>query len=354
MSFSRINVMLHTALRNFRVLSLYKLWNIIIVTLSFYLSRYFNKTIHWGNPVILMIEPTNYCNLKCPLCPSGNGMMTRDKGMMPLELFKNLIDSTKRSLYLAMFWNQGEPFLNKSLLKQVSYAHENNVATVISTNGHYIGNPHDAKNIIDSGLSELIVSLDGASEESYLKYRVGGDFQRVLSAIKFLSSEKKKSGALNPIIHLQFILFKHNQHEIERIGKMAFELGADKYSFKTAQVYTDSDAEKFLPTDSDMNRYDVIDGVRTLKANWSAGCKRIWYTAMVNWDGSIAPCCYDKDIDYNLGDANTVKLSEVWDGDNFNQFRNTVLKERNSIEMCRNCTEGLKIKQFHKVVWVNG
>ncbi len=353
MSFSRLNVMFHTALRNFRVLSLYKLWNISIVTLSFYLSRYLNKTIHWGEPVILMIEPTNYCNLKCPLCPSGNGMMKRNKGMMELELFENLIDSTKRSLYLAMFWNQGEPFMNKTLLKQVNYAHENNVATVISTNGHYIRKSQDARDIIDSGLSELIVSLDGASEESYLEYRVGGDFQRVLSAIKFLSSEKKKSGALNPIIHLQFIIFKHNEHEIERIANMASELGADKYSFKTAQVYTDADADKFLPTDSSMNRYETIDGVRTLKANWSSGCKRIYYTAMVNWDGSIAPCCYDKDIDYNLGNANSVNISEVWDGDNFNRFRNTVLKERSSIEMCRNCTEGLKVKQFHKVVWTN-
>ena len=134
---------------------------------------------------------------------------------------------------------------------------------------------------------------------------------------------------------------------------MASELGADKYSFKTAQVYTDADADKFLPTDSSMNRYEIIDGVRTLKANWSSGCKRIYYTAMVNWDGSIAPCCYDKDIDYNLGNANSVNISEVWDGDNFNQFRNTVLKERSSIEMCRNCTEGLKVKQFHKVVWTN-
>ncbi len=352
MSISRLNVMVHTVFRNFRVLTLYKLWNILVVTLSFHLSRKLRKSIHWGSPVILMVEPTNYCNLKCPLCPSGNGMMTRERGMMELDLFNNLIDSTKRSLFLVMFWNQGEPFMNKTLLKQVNYAYENNVATVISTNGHYLRNSDDAQDIIKSGLSELIVSLDGASEESYLEYRVGGDFKRVLRAIKLLSSEKKKLGALNPIIHLQFIIFKHNQHEIERISRMASELGADKYSFKTAQVYTDSEADKFLPTESSMNRYEFIDGARTLKANWSSGCKRIWYTAMVNWDGSIAPCCYDKDVDFNLGNANSAQISDVWDGDNFNQFRSRVLKERNSIEMCSNCTEGLKIKQFHKIIWV--
>ena len=101
-----------------------------------------------------------------------------------------------------------------------------------------------------------------------------------------------------------------------------------------------------------MNRYDVTNGSRTLKANWLSGCKRIWFTAMVNWDGSIAPCCYDKDVDFKLGDATREDINEVWDGDNFNKFRETVLKERQSIEMCLNCTEGLKVKQFHKVRWI--
>ena len=345
--------MLSTALRNARVVSAYKLWNALLVATSFYLSRYFKRVVHWGNPLILMVEPTNYCNLKCPLCPSGNGMMQRNKGMMELDLFKRLINSTKDSLFLAMFWNQGEPFLNKTLLDQVKYAYENNVATVISTNAHYIRTRAEAAAVINSGLSELIISLDGATKETYLEYRIGGDFEKVLAAIRLLSAEKKRTGALSPIIHIQFLLFKHNQHEVERISQMANELGADKYSFKTAQVYTDADAEKFLPTISDMNRYDVTNGSRTLKANWHAGCKRIWFTAMVNWDGSIAPCCYDKDVDFKLGDATREEINSVWDGDNFNQFRETVLKDRQSIEMCLNCTEGLKVKQFHKVRWIS-
>lgn len=300
-----------------------------------------------------MVEPTNYCNLKCPLCPSGNGMMLRNKGMMDLELFENLVDESKKSLFLVMFWNQGEPFMNKTLMKQIKYAHDNDIATLVSTNGHYIKNSHEAMAVIDSGLSELIISLDGASKESYLKYRIGGDFDKVLDAIRTLSKEKKKTGALNPIIHLQFLLFKHNQHEVSRISQMAADLGADKYSFKTVQVYTDDDAEKFLPENSEMNRYEVVDGSRVLKADWHAGCKRIWFTAMVNWDGAVAPCCYDKDVDYHIGDANNEDINDVWKNDKFNKFRETVLTDRQSIDMCRNCAEGLKVKQFNKVRWIS-
>ncbi len=353
MSHYRIRVAFQTALRNFHVLSIYKIWNFLKVTFSFFLSRYTKISFHWGSPVILMVEPTNYCNLKCPLCPSGNGMMVRNKGMMDLELFKKLIDTTKKTLFLTMFWNQGEPFMNKTLMEQIKYAHDNKIATVVSTNGHYINNSNEARSVIDSGLSELIISLDGASKESYLKYRIGGDFDKVLNAIRTLSAEKKKTGALNPIIHLQFLLFKHNQHEINRIDQMAADLGVDKYSFKTVQVYTDKDAEEFLPEDSNMNRYDEVDGERVLKADWHAGCKRIWYTTMVNWDGSMAPCCYDKDIDYKMGDANNENINDIWKNNEFNKFRKTVLTDRQSIEMCRNCAEGLKVKQFHKVRWIS-
>ena len=159
-------------------------------------------------------------------------------------------------LLLIQFWNQGEPFIHNEFLEMVAYAKSKQIATMTSTNGHFLTTNKQAEAVIQSGLDEIIISLDGLDQETYEKYRVGGNFQTVLEGIKNLVSMKKTLGSRSPLVHMQFLVLKHNEEQVEQVLALGKELGADLISLKTAQVYSDKQAEEYLPENESFRRYD--------------------------------------------------------------------------------------------------
>lgn len=317
--------------------------NFLIATLSYEASRLLRRPVVFGYPFILMVEPTNLCNLKCPLCPSGAGQLTRPRGTMDLHDFKYIIDELGEYLLLVMLWNQGEPFLNPQFLDMIRYARSKMIPTMTSTNGHFLNGQWDSQEIIASGLGELIVSLDGASPETYNRYRQGGDFNTVVENLMALCAQKKRMKSTTPIVHLQFLIMRHNEHEIELIRELARAIRVDKLSLKTVQVQSLEEAEEFLPRDKKYSRYQLSGGTLRTKANFINSCRRLWYGSVVNWDGSIIPCCFDKDGNYKLGNAFYPEgLKGAWRAGEYTQFRNQILHRRGAIPMCRNCIEGLR------------
>lgn len=300
------------------------------------------KPVVWGEPFVLMVEPTNYCNLKCPLCPSGNGEMTRERGKMDLDDFKSLIDRMGDKLLLLMLWNQGEPFMNKCFTQMVAYARGKRIPTLTSTNGHFVRTDADAREVIESGLDEIIVSLDGVDQATYERYRVGGRIEKVFDCVRLLAEAKKASNKQTPLINLQFIVFKHNEQDLAKAEAIAHDLGADKFLIKTAQVYGDDDAAQFLPEENKFNRYEHVSEDRLeVKGQPKWGCKVLWYSSMVNWSGKVAPCCFDKNGTVDLGDAfNGKTFAETWRGQAYMDFRRTILDDRRTVPMCNNCSEG--------------
>jgi len=320
-----------------------RLWNAAKVLSSMGLSWLLRRPVVWGQPFMLMVEPTNFCNLKCPLCPSGNGQMTRPRGMMDLEAYRRLIDQVGDRLFLLMLWNQGEPFINPCFVEMVRYARQHRIPTLTSTNGHYIRSPEQARALVEAGLDEIIVSLDGVDQETYARYRVGGKIERVFAGVRLLAEAKRELGRSTPLINLQFIVFRHNQEDLEQAAKLARELGADKFLVKTAQVYTQEEAERFLPEAEEFRRYEARPGELVVKGQPARGCKVLWYSSMVNWNGAVAPCCFDKDVEFELGQAFSGEgFERIWRGRAYMDFRRRLLDDRLGIEMCRNCSEGYR------------
>jgi radical SAM protein with 4Fe4S-binding SPASM domain len=325
-----------------KALSLRKTWNVAKVATSYVVSRITKRPFVWGVPPVLMIEPTNVCNLKCPLCPSGNGSLTRERGFMDFDLYRRVIDDVRGRTHMVLLWNQGESFIHKQFLEMINYAHRAGIYTFVSSNGHFFKDP-DA--VIATGLDSLIVSLDGATPETYREYRVGGNFDTVINGMRSLVEAKHRLRSRTPIIHLQFILFKHNEHEIEEVKRLAGELGVDKITYKTAQIYASEDIQTYLPETKEFRRYEVQDDsfeLRNGKNGVPNMCRKLWMQPVVNWDGSITPCCFDKDGDYTMGQFGNEGFEAVWNNPAFNAFRRRVLTNRSGIEMCRNCTEGVR------------
>ncbi len=298
------------------------------------------KPVVWGMPPIVMIEPTNICNLKCPLCPSGNGTLLRKKGYMDLSLYRKVIDEISKTVLAILYWNQGEPFLHPEILEMFSYAKKKGIYIRTSTNANVMPDP---ELLVESGLDSIIISLDGATQYTYNKYRVNGNFSDVIANTEALVAAKKEKKSTAPIIEWQFLVMKHNEHEVETIKTLAKKVGVDDLIFKTVQIFEESDIDEFLPSDPKFRRYNIGSDGFELKKKILNRCRRIFTQPVVNWDGELAICCYDKDNVCSVGNLKENTFTDLWHSARMNQWRKVILTNRKSIEICRNCGEGVKL-----------
>lgn len=225
-----------------RALNAIKVWS------SYRLSRLVGQPIQWGYPISVSIEPTTSCNLRCPECPSGLRAFTRPTGMLKKDFFRRTIDDIYKELTYLIFYFQGEPYLNPDFLEMVKYASDKGIYTATSTNAHYLTDAN-AKKTVESGLDRLIISIDGTTQDVYKQYRVGGHLEKVIQGAKNIVKWKKELNSKTPFVFFQFLVVKHNEHQIEEIKQIAKEIGVDQVRFKTAQVYDyENDPNQLMPT----------------------------------------------------------------------------------------------------------
>jgi radical SAM protein with 4Fe4S-binding SPASM domain len=319
--------------------------NVLKIISSFFVSRIIGKPIVWGMPVSYSIEPTNHCNLQCPECPSGLGTLTRPLGLLKFEDFKKLIDEINSTAFYVQLFFQGEPYINKNLPQMIKYAQSKDIYIAISTNGHFV-NQNNVDLVLDNAPDKLIFSVDGLDEDSYQQYRVGGTFKQADEGLRALIKRKNDRKSKKPFVEFQFIVMKHNEHQIEDVKKYCNEVGVDKVVFKTMQISSYENAVKFLPQNQKYRRYSIDNGTFNIKNKISNRCFALWRTSVVTWDGRVVPCCFDKDAENEIGIVNGRTFSEIWKSEKYLEFRNKVLTNRKGVSMCTNCTEGLKINIF--------
>lgn len=317
-----------------------KLWNAVKVYLSFWFSIFLKRPLHWGMPLSLSVEPTTSCNLRCLECPVGQKQLQRPAGNMRPELFRSCIDQLSDTLIYLMLYFQGEPFLYPGIIDMIRYASEKGIYTAVSTNGHHLDKDM-ARQIVPSGLDRLIVSLDGASQDTYEKYRAGGTFEKVVEGLDNLAGMKRLLNSRKPFLEIQFLVMGHNEHEIPEIRALGKKFGIP-VSLKTIQIYNLEKNVRLIPQNPFYSRYiKDVHGNFVIKSRLPNRCFRMWSGAVMTWDGMVVPCCFDKNADHVMGTINSSEFREIWKGKNYAEFRLGILTCRECIDICRNCTEGL-------------
>lgn len=303
---------------------------------SFLYSSLAHRAKVSGMPLALGVELTNTCNLACPECTTGSGLMTRPKGFMDIDLFSRVITELRPGLLNLNLYFQGEPMLHPgffSFLKRSMGIH-----TTVSTNGHFI-NRENARKLVRSGLGKLIISLDGMDRETYSLYRKNGDLDNVVAGIEMINEERKRENS-GLKVELQFLVNRHNQHQTADAKKFS-ERNGMSLRFKSMQVINPENHELWLPSAVKYSRYIKRSGVYQIRNPLPDRCARLWFNPVITWDGKVIPCCFDKDADHIMGDLNEDSFSDIWNGPRYRLFRRTVLTDRGSIAICRNCTSGM-------------
>jgi radical SAM protein with 4Fe4S-binding SPASM domain len=316
--------------------------NVLKVLSSYYYSRAAAQPSQWGMPISISIEPTTSCNLRCTECPSGLRSFSRPTGMLDKTFFEKTIDELSSHLLYLTFYFQGEPYLNSDFLNMVKYAAQKNIYTATSTNAHYLDD-ENARRTVESGLDRLIISIDGTSQESYEQYRIGGSLQKVLDGARNVVQWKKKLRSKTPHLIFQFLVLRHNEHQVDEVKALAKEIGVDEVAYKTAQVYDYENGSNLIPQNEKYSRYKNDNGKWSIKNQLLNHCWKMWHSCVITWDGKIVPCCFDKDASHTLGSLEQHSFKIIWQGEPYNQFRSSLLKSRKEIDICTNCTEGTQV-----------
>lgn len=307
-------------------------------------QRKFLRNAHvFGYPYWMVVGVTSSCQLECPGCPKGRRIPDhRRKRVMSYEDFKHVINQVKPYVFNVAFNAWGEAFLNKQIFKMIRCAADQNIGTLVSANLNDLP-AHGPEEVVKSGLERLVVSIDGATQESYERYRINGNLDRVLANMRAIVEAKRRMGSELPHIAWQFLLFEHNEHEVEQARAMAKEIGVDEIYFMTAgNRYGDSRVNNQLTPETG-------DQFREVNQSTEVACARPWYFMEINSDGGVSPCCdieaYDSLDDF--GNLLTTPLKKIWNNEKYKESRKLFQVKGYKPKTDIVCTTCYRVKEYN-------
>ncbi len=288
-------------------------------------------------PVHISIEPTNVCNLRCPVCETGNGSMARSRGMLDYDLFTRFIDQVAPHTAVLMYYFMGEPFLNKRAYDMIRYARQKGIYVETCSNGDYV----DPAGVIYSDINQVSIQIGGMTQATHEIYRVRGDLARVVRNLERIVDERRRQPDSNVQIEVGFVVMKHNEHEVPEFLRWAREIGVDRANVIDPCVRTVAEGHDLLPEDRRYWFYDedaFARGVLKPKHLTDNECTWIWNSVMVNWDGSVVPCCRDPHGKHTFGNVFEKPLRSIWNADPILDFRRRIVTDQGKVDICRLCS----------------
>jgi len=346
--------------------------NAIYSVFSYAVKRVTGFSVNPPLPPAVSVELSSRCNLACPECVNGAGLLQRKNEFISHSLTRKIADGLRGHAISAWLSFQGEPMMHPRFFDLVELFGDLN--PVISTNGHFLGE-EACHRLASSKLRKIIISYDGVTPETYTIYRRGGDHASVTEGVRRLAAAvRDRRSSLK--IELQFLLHRGNEHEAPAAARFASSLGVG-FRIKSMQVLDIGRVGEWAPAGIG-NPQQMIPGnkvepsadgkARHLRSGrkllspadgkfryifsggeWkpaptpSRGCLRMWTTAVITSDGDVVPCCYDKNAGHVMGNLNNQSFSEIWHSKRYNSFRDAVIKSRSLTDICRNCPQGSRI-----------
>lgn len=300
-------------------------------------------------PPVLMIEPTNICNGTCPLCPIGAKIDRRAKGWMKYEDYVRIVDEVKDFAKIIIMNFAGETLLNPEIENIINYSEALGIRTIIGTNGAF----NRSDELINSGVSEVLWAMDGATKETYHRYRNyegTADFDDVVRNLQTLCDTKSERGLSKPKVILQFVVMKDNEHEMDDIIRLGKRIGVDAIDFKPVCLNEfflmsfEEIIEKYLPKDESYANCRICDDAPVLQKPLI--CSFAFHETEILHNGDVTICCFDYDGNYVVG--NIFKdggFKKIWRGREFKSMRRKMLKQE--LEICARC--GYSLKQSKRI-----
>ncbi len=296
-------------------------------------ERKTRQTVLKSSPYLLILDPCNYCNLKCPLCPTGLADLGRPQAMLSFEHFQKYFDPLAPHLFEAYLHNWGESLLNKQVYRMIEYAQQHNVGTNLSSN-FYKTTSEDIDNLLECGLEYLVISLDGTSQETYGQYRIGGQCEQVMDNLSELLRRRQARRLKTPVVEWQFIVMKQTEHQVREAEILAKKIGVDllrfipvgmPFEFRNRQEV----ADKWYPTGIEGRVQSDHQEQQFGQAAKPGPCFYLYRSIVINPDGGVSPCCvvYRKNRDFAELNGETFDVASLWNNERYVSARSLYSQE---------------------------
>jgi len=289
------------------------------------ISSQFHLTRAFGRPYVFQVELTNFCNLKCPMCP--HDLMTRPVGYMDFGLFQEIVAQLKSTNPDLRLHNMGESLFHREIGTFIRHANETGLETILSTNATMLTEAK-IQELIDARLSWLYVSFDGAAADTYERFRKGARYEREKAKVESLLRTRGSQGSRYPKVMMSCLSLPGTRAETEEFR-----------AYWTARV----DAVRIKRADGWDGSSDRINEI-VADFQYAVGrsvCGWPWQSVVVLWDGRVVPCCFDFDGKYVLGDLRQKSLAEIFNDEPMQELRRLLRERRASeVNLCRTCPRG--------------
>lgn len=317
-------------------------------------------------PVCLYLEVTNRCNLLCETCPRTFEALEPPQDMS-LALFTSIVDQVP-DVKRVVLHGVGEPMLVKELPQMIRLLKQRGIYVLFNTNGTLL-TPRKRRELIDTGLDELRVSLDAAEAESFLKVRGKDMFNKIVSNVSGFTALQRELGVTTPLVSLWLTGLKETVGQLPDFVRLAARIGVAQVHLQRL-VFDEvgrglAQADQSLFEASQAEELAAIEAAQAIAtelgvtidasgatepglslrreadaAPWSV-CRRPWSLMYFTAHGRALPCCiapfsargYES---YTLGDATQHTLREIWNGAAYQQFRHQLMGAAPP-KPCQNC-----------------
>lgn len=287
-------------------------------------------------PRRFVIEPTNLCNHRCPLCPQPR--QTRGMGRMDADGFMRLADEIAPFARTICFTLLGEGLLHKRIFEMIRYAEGKGIPCSLTSNGQLLEEQIDL--VLDSNLTSLKLTVDGADKQTHEHYRIGADFDKVRRGVEKLMIERRRRGLSRPNVNVLSLVFKFNYGQQAAIREWGESIGVDMVGFKPVWIggarYLDADRQQFaddyLPPDETLHHDSWLE--ENLCRDFKV-CPT-FHEATILWNGDLVPCgrCAVDGRDA-LGNVFEKGFRALWDSDAHRaQLAAIIRKETNLCDGC--------------------
>lgn len=298
-----------------------------------------SKAVPLDTPIVVFFDPSTKCHLACNFCPCGQAhkelwRQDRQAVVMPFELAKKIIDDLTEfphKINTLRFYKDGEPLMNKRLPDIIGYANKRNIAERydFTTNAVFL-TPERSAAIVEAGLTRIIISVNGLSEERYREdCGVKINFNRFVDNIAYFYEHrdnctvfvKTTNAALRGESEEKFYsIFGDicDEIAIENISPIwaGFGSGQNTYEIQNDNIFADK------------------------KAKDRVVCPFILYQLCYNADGTASACFDDWNHQLIVGDGKTQSAVEIWNGEPLRNMQLAHLSgKRNELSVCRNCKQ---------------
>jgi tetratricopeptide (TPR) repeat protein/pyruvate-formate lyase-activating enzyme len=324
------------------------------------LARKERGTKVYSLPFELTLDLSSHCQLSCPYCSVGNKTIRRHPGQFSPDLNDLVLRELGETTFIIWYFSTGEPLLNRKAVEIFKAAQKFEIFTVISTNLSLPLSDERIDDLLGSGLSAICVSLDGVSPESYARYRVGGDFDLVINNLVRLIQRKRALGLVSPLIEWRFLVFRHNESELQQAKAMAARLGVDLIEFFQGYAPVDGQATDVLRSSPNtmipgpwgpvlnIPRGDtflrknlrpepgygiVVDpAMRYQKCDW------LYLGTTAFPGGSVGPCCVSNDEPNDFGKLEDSRsFIDIWNNERYQAARGIFQGRPDSNIVCNLC-----------------